>query len=73
MFDHIAGDFIIESNHFSGESIVGEYSVAGFECSNKVTGSSGLDGDCVDIIAIVIEHDKDVFVSPCGGNWVSAR
>ena len=73
MFDHIAGDFIIESNHLAGESIVREYSIRGLECSNKVTGPSGLDGDCVDIIAIEIIHDKDVFVTSGRGNRVSAR
>ena len=73
MFDHIAGDFVIESNHFSCEPIVCEYGIAGLESSNKVTGPSGLDGDCVDIIAIEIIHDKDVFVAPGRGNRVSAR
>ena len=34
---------------------------------------SGFDGDCMDIIAIVIEHYENVFMAAYGGNWVSTR
>ena len=73
VFDHGGGDFIIKSNHFSGESIVREYGITGLECMDKVTGPARLDGDCMNIIAIKIIHYKDVFVAPGRCNRVSPR
>ena len=67
------GDFIVQSDDCSFESVGLESIVACSETVENVMFVSGFDWLCVDAVGIMITHQQDVFVSSPGRNRVSTE
>ena len=60
----VRGDLIVQANGSRPETVSGEGQVAFREAPDQLFGLLRLDGGGMDVIGVIIIHDKEVFVSP---------
>ena len=60
----VPGDFFVQSDTLGSDPVFGEYRVAVLESPDEFFRFSGFDRGCVDVIGIIVIHDKQVSVSP---------
>ena len=65
MIFEVAGYFIVQSDTFGSDPVFGQDFVAVTETPDQFFGLARLDGGCMDVIGIIVIHDKQVFVSTC--------
>ena len=65
MIFEVAGYFIVQSDTFGSDPVFGQDFLAVTDSPDEFFGLARLDGGRVDVIGIIIIHDKQVFVSTC--------
>ena len=69
----VLGHFVVVADESCRESIGCKCGITFVEALYNISSLSGFDWDSIDVIGIVVIHDKEVFVASSGGDRVPAR
>ena len=73
MIFEVAGYFIVQSDAFGSNPVFGQDFVALTETPDEFFGLARLDRGCMDVIGIIVIHNKQVLVAACRRGGVASR